>query len=117
MTMNTPDIEVKLEKCLCNYQGARTNKGHGQFAVVCTNCYCDAKTPFLQLQSIADAAWNRMMDTAHRGARMQTVALDDARTLLSVLADHLEQCDYNVHPTMIGKGIANTIRDVLAKKP
>jgi len=102
-TMNTPpDSAVKLAVCLCEHGKPEQSDYQNGFNVECSDC-C-AQTPLLNSQSLADAAWNRMMgETApmdHSEAWLkqfltspeyQLCESSKARTLLSALADELDR--------------------------
>lgn len=99
---------VKLAQCLRCYREPE-HFGMSIFRVRCPSC--DAMTPPFDLSVNADAAWNRMMGDA----RTTTQCCDDytdARTLLSALADELdEMADHGTK-----QQIVSAIRAVLDKK-
>lgn len=104
-----------LAKCACGTTPSQW-KYFGVYHVSC--CICHAATPDYKNQALAAAAWNRMMveplsETAARimkGVPAEAwKPTDDARHLLSALADELVKREQYI--------VAAAVRSVLSGKP
>jgi hypothetical protein len=121
--MTTPDT-VNLAKCMCGVgHGNRHLVGCGKSIVECS--FCDAQTPMMKSQALADAAWSRMMGDSEACKAFVTdvekvVSTYDSRNLLSALADELDRrgkvAPVSDYRTAL-HSVAYSIRAVLEKKP
>lgn len=129
---------AKLAKCVCRYSDVLQSSPRGNLTCVVYCSNCGAKTPPFMSQSLADAAWNRMMavpETCEQfNARMEPLRAaagistptgsedwakdfqcETACKLLSALADELMR--RSAFESITFTGVNKAIRAVLANKP